>query len=339
MIRFASVRMCAPEPASQAAARGVFGAWVFGAGVLGAWWRHGARAIAASSALAASVAAQEPRASASERFTSELRPRLAARCFECHGTAKAKGDVDLERFANLAELRREPRLWQEALALVEAGDMPPPEAPALDAAERAALVAELRSALAEVARAEAGDPGPVLLRRLSNAEFAYTLRDLTGVASLEPARELPADGAAGEGFSNVGQALPMSPMLLAKYLDAAREIAAHLVLLPDGIAFSAHTSARDQSEERLAAIRALYRRYTHPGGATQVNLQGIVFDTNAGGRLPIERYLEAALALREGPRSPAHLEPLARERQLSAKYLGILMEALQAQEAVSLLAP
>ncbi|MBL8901134.1 MAG: DUF1592 domain-containing protein, partial [Planctomycetes bacterium] len=149
----------------------------------------------------------------------------------------------------------------------------------------------------------------------------------------------PADGAAGEGFSNVGQALPMSPMLLAKYLDAAREIAAHAVLLPDGIAFSAHTSARDQSEERLAAIRALYRRFTDPGGATQVNLQGIVFDTNAGGRLPIERYLEAALDLRDGPRSQARIEKLARERQLSAKYLGILMEALQAQEAVSLLAP
>ncbi|MBK9384282.1 MAG: DUF1592 domain-containing protein [Planctomycetes bacterium] len=269
----------------------------------------------------------------------ELRPRLAARCFECHGAAKAKGDVDLERFASLGDLRREPRLWQEALVLVEAGDMPPPEAPPLDAAERASLVAELRGALAEVARAEAGDPGPVLLRRLSNAEYGYTVRDLTGVASLDPARELPVDGAAGEGFSNVGQALPMSPMLLAKYLDAAREIAAHAVLLPDGIAFSAHTSARDQSEERLAAIRALYRRFTDPGGATQVNLQGIVFDTNAGGRLPIERYLEAALDMRDAPRSEARVQAVARERQLSAKYLGILLAALHAEDRTSLLAP
>ena len=55
---------------------------------------------------------------------------------------------------------------------------------------------------------------PVVLRRLSNTEYTYTLRDLTGVASLEPAREFPIDGAAGEGFTNTGNALVMSPALL-----------------------------------------------------------------------------------------------------------------------------
>ena len=83
------------------------------------------------------------------------------------------------------------------------------------------------------------------MRRLSNAEYTYTLRDLTGVETLDPAREFPTDGAAGEGFSNAGAALVMSPALLTKYLDAAKEISAHAVLLPDGIAFSAHTSPRD----------------------------------------------------------------------------------------------
>jgi hypothetical protein len=323
----------APELAPQAAARGVSR---LAHRSLSLRWLA---CFAVLSALLTPLAAQESPLAPDERFTLELRPRLAARCFECHGTATAKGDVDLERFQGLADLRREPRLWQEALALVEAGDMPPPEAPPLDERERAALVRELRAALAELARADAGDPGPVLLRRLSNAELAYTLRDLTGIASLDPARELPVDGAAGEGFSNVGQALPMSPMLLAKYLDAAREIAAHAVLLPDGISFSAHTSARDQSEERLAAIRALYRRYTHPGGASTVNLQGIVFDTNAGGRLPIERYLEAALALRAEPHTTARSAAVARERGLSPKYLGILLAALHAEDETSLLAP
>ena len=72
------------------------------------------------------------------------------------------------------------------------------------------------------ARARAGDPGPVVLRRLSNAEYTYTLRDLTGVDSLQPAREFPVDGAAGEGFTNTGNALVMSPTLIGKYLDAAR---------------------------------------------------------------------------------------------------------------------
>ena len=40
----------------------------------------------------------------------------------------------------------------------------------------------------------AGDPGTVLARRLSNAEYNYTIRDLTG-ADLRPAREFPIDPA------------------------------------------------------------------------------------------------------------------------------------------------
>ena len=35
------------------------------------------------------------------------------------------------------------------------------------------------------------------LRRLNNAEFTYTIRDLTGV-ELDPTRDFPVDGAAGE---------------------------------------------------------------------------------------------------------------------------------------------
>ena len=44
------------------------------------------------------------------------------------------------------------------------------------------------------------------------------------------------DGAAGEGFTNAGSAQGMSPSLVQKYLDAAKEVAAHTLLLPHGIA-------------------------------------------------------------------------------------------------------
>ncbi len=75
------------------------------------------------------------------------------------------------------------------------------------------------------------------MRRLSNVEYTRTIRDLTGVP-LDPAREFPQDGAAGEGFTNTGDALVMSPALLGKYLDAAKDVAAHAVPLPDGFRFS-----------------------------------------------------------------------------------------------------
>lgn len=45
---------------------------------------------------------------------------------------------------------------------------------------------------------------------------------------------------------------------------------------------------------------ALSYRNRHPDatGGTSVNLQGIQFDTNQGGRLPIEKYLAATLSAR-----------------------------------------
>src|SRR5207249_11772332 len=156
----------------------------------------------------------------------------------------------------------------------------------------------------DVARARAGDPGPVVLRRLSNAEYTYTIRDLTGVESLDPAREFPVDSASGEGFMNVGNSLVMSPSLVTKYLDAGKEIAAHAVLLPDGICFSPKCSGRDWTEELLAEIRATYREFTDNGGGTSVNLQGIRFETKDGGVLPLDKYLEVTLEVAAGA-SPA----------------------------------
>ena len=174
-----------------------------------------------------------------------------------------------------------------------------------------------------------------MLRRLGNAEYTYTLLDLTGV-DLQPAREFPVDGAAGEGFTNTGNALVMSPALLSKYLDAGKKIADHAVLLPDGIRFSPGATRRDWTDELLAQIRSFYGRFTDSGGGTQVNLQGIVFGTNQGGRLPLERYLAATIreraALASGAKSVADV---AREQGLNAKYLGILWSTLNGGDRVA----
>src|SRR6185295_10559946 len=48
------------------------------------------------------------------------------------------------------------------------------------------------------------------------------------------------DPANPEGFDNTGESLAMSPALMTKYLQAAREVANHLVLKPDGIGFAPH---------------------------------------------------------------------------------------------------
>src|SRR5207247_8180032 len=130
----------------------------------------------------------------------------------------------------------------------------------------------------------------------------------------------------------------MSACLLTIYLDAGNEIASHAMLLPDGIRCSPKATRRDWTEELLAQIRDLYREFTDPHGADKVNLQGIVFETNEGGRLPLEKYLAATLDQRDVAASdPKTLDTVARERGLNAKYLGALLSMLSGHEPSLLL--
>ncbi|QDT56972.1 hypothetical protein Pan44_50350 [Caulifigura coniformis] len=256
-----------------------------------------------------------------QRTTHSLLKRY---CIDCHSAADKQGELDLEQFTQFEHVRQAPAVWQKVAEMLDNGEMPPKDADQPTTAERRELRNWIERYLGAEARANAGDPGPVVLRRLTNAEYTYTVRDLTG-APLEPAREFPADGAAGEGFTNAGAAMAMSPALLQKYLDAGKDIASHAVLLPGGIRFSPSVTPRDWTEETLAAIHQIYDRYTEAKGATAISLQGIALQTNAGGRLPIEAYLAATLqerdALRAGRKSIAEV---ARERRLSPKYLGTL---------------
>ena len=260
---------------------------------------------------------------AQDHYQQTIRPILSTYCLSCHSTENQEGELDLERFSNLALVQRDVAVWEHVLEQLSLGTMPPETAPQLPHDEKQKLVAGIQGTLDEIALANAGDPGPVILRRLSNHEYTYSLRDLTGLESLNPAREFPVDGAAGEGFTNVGSALVMSPALLTKYLDAAKEVAQQAVLLPDGIRFSDSNSQQDWTAETLSEIRDFYARYTTRATGDTVQLQGIDLDTGtAEGRLPLTDYLAAL----QSDTAPENLSP---------KYLGILRDALQSDAVQS----
>ncbi len=232
-------------------------------------------------------------------------------CSECHSTTDKAGELDLEQFAKLANVRRSPRSWQKVAEMLDNGEMPPKDAEQLSAADRKGLRTWIEQYLNAEAHASAGDPGRVVMRRLNNVEYTNTVRDLTGVP-LSPASEFPVDGAAGEGFTNTGDSLVMSPALLTKYLDAAKEIASHAMLVPEGFRFSVATNRGDWIDELMANIRGLYARYS-----------------DGEGRPPLEAYLDALIANREalgaGSKSIA---AVAAERKISPKYLDTLFQIL-----------
>src|SRR3954468_21302060 len=278
-----------------------------------------------------SVWAEEPSATKlAAVYQSNIRPLMERYCHDCHGsTDTIEGDINLAAMKTWDDVAKHPKVWQKVAEMLGNGLMPPQDAEQPTETERDQLQKWVADDLTIEARAHAGDPGRVVLRRLSNAEYTYTLRDLTGVDSLDPAREFPADGAAGEGFTNTGNALVMSPALVTKYLDAAKEVASHAVLLPDGFRFSPHTTNRDWTDDTLAKIRDFYAQFTHAGGGSRVNLQGVVFDTNKGGHLPVEKYLAATLiehdAITSGRKT---VDAAARDHKLNTKYFGILWTSL-----------
>src|SRR5437899_879163 len=233
-------------------------------------WR-GLLCLASAAFLAAAIAAKgqvldgASRGRGGQTFSREVKPLVRNYCLKCHSTEKHKGDIDFEQFVSAADVFKHPKPWEKAIEQLASGEMPPKDKPQPTAEERQRLIDGVNAMLDEVALVRAGDPGPVVLRRLNNAEYTFTIRDLTGVESLDPAKEFPADSASGEGFMNVGNSLVMSPALMTKYFDAAREIAKHAVLLPDGISFSPGVSPRAWTDEKLAAMRAFYARLTGTG--------------------------------------------------------------------------
>ncbi|MEY4299871.1 MAG: hypothetical protein RIR25_1107, partial [Verrucomicrobiota bacterium] len=264
---------------------------------------------------------------AEDSFDLAIRPLLRDYCVTCHSTDKQEGELDLERFLTLEQVKRHADVWERVQEQMALGEMPPKDAKQVSTEQKTLLVKWVRTTLNEIALANSGDPGPVVLRRLSNYEYTYSLRDLTGVPSIDPAREFPVDGAAGEGFTNVGAALVMSPALLSKYLEAAKDVASHMVLTPTGIHFSAETSSRDWTDQTLSKIRAFYEKHTGSGESSQTVAQGIKLDTGTGsGRLPLARYLDA-------------LQGRGSTEGLSPKYLGILRDALASAQPSTLLDP
>ena len=152
------------------------------------------------------------------RFCGRIAPVVTA-----GKTPKAK--FDLSPYRSLEAVAGDLGHWKLVLKRLAEKDMPPKAAKANpDEKLRDRVVGWIRRLRRHEAQKNAGDPGPVLARRLSNAEYNYAIRDLTGV-DIRPTRDFPIDPANKAGFDNSGESLTMSPALLKKYLTAAREVA------------------------------------------------------------------------------------------------------------------
>jgi hypothetical protein len=191
------------------------------------------------------------------RFHATVQPFVANYCAECHGEEKPKGELNLSAYATLGAVASDLDQWETVLEQLEARTMPPAKARRHPEARlRQDVIEWIKAVRQQEATRNSGDPGRVPARRLSNAEYDRTIRDLTGV-DIRPTQEFPVDPANEAGFDNSAESLTMSPALMKKYLEAARRVADHVVLKPDGFDFAPFPVVADTDRDKYCVRRII----------------------------------------------------------------------------------
>jgi len=179
-------------------------------------------------------------------------------CFECHGTAKPKGKVSVERMVAAASVGPHADNWEKIAEMIETSEMPSDDAKAYPTdAERAEAVNWVRSALKTYETAHAGEPGRVTVRRLTSGEYAYAVRDLTGI-ELNVGLDASSDSVGGEGFTNFGDVQFVQDATIERFLEAAKAVADHAVIGAGPLQFYADAGKTGVELSALARINELY---------------------------------------------------------------------------------
>jgi mono/diheme cytochrome c family protein len=180
--------------------------------------------------LAALFIAVPPDSHAADRiadqFVQKIQPILEDHCYACHGNGLKKGGVILDSFtANQARLG-DREFWWRVLKNVRAGIMPPAGEPQLSVEQRRLLDDWIKHDSFGI-DPKNPNPGRVIVRRLNRVEYRNTIRALLDV-DYDTEAEFPPDDT-GHGFDNIGEVLTISPLLLEKYIAAAKTVVAAAV--------------------------------------------------------------------------------------------------------------
>lgn len=181
---------------------------------------------------------------AKQAYDKQIVPFIKNYCGECHGEKKRKGDITFQYAFKTPGAANFRKLWQDSVANVKAGDMPPEKATKQPSDEERKAFAQAVSLLKYLSPK---DPGTFVPRRLTKTEYGNTLRDVFRVDS-SLASELP-DEVVGAGYLN-----SISPLLVEQYLAVANAVVAKTPVLKDA-------SLGGLAKERVTHLaRVAYRR-------------------------------------------------------------------------------
>jgi hypothetical protein len=167
-----------------------------------------ALAMAAASPLALGQAA--PAAGSLDKLVDSY-------CAGCHNAEDWAGSLAFDTL-DLAHVAQEPEVWEKTIGKLRGRLMPPAGQKQPAQGDVDAVVRFLETSIDSAAGHK--HVGHVPVQRLSRDEFAASIRSLIGV-EINARQALPTEIEV-EGFSNIAEALAMSPAFLEQYMSATR---------------------------------------------------------------------------------------------------------------------
>lgn len=163
-------------------------------------------------------------------YIEKILPIMETRCVGCHRGEKIEGEFDLSKYADPQAAIEAGDAWERVAKRIRLNEMPPQGSPGLNDEQKGNFHRWVdsrpnRDLCNQLASDETQSwyQGNVMSRRLTQTEYRNAIFDLTG-QRLDPGEEPPSDGAGGEGFDTVGDALFTSTIHLESYLTAADRV-------------------------------------------------------------------------------------------------------------------
>ncbi len=194
------------------------------------------------------------------------------------------GGLNLKHLTGQTSMAEGFQHWEKVASALEQKLMPPAKMPQPSDEQRKQAVTWIRTKLNEAALKSAGDPGRVTVRRLTSGEYAYTIRDLTGI-EIKTDRDFASDSVGGEGFTNFGDVQFMQDANLERYLETSKRVSSHAVIGSGPIQFFADPGKSGLELSAISRIQAIY----HANGFRSASGEG-------GMAYSLDRYGKAIFA-------------------------------------------
>ena len=142
-------------------------------------------------------------------------------CVSCHNEKRRTAELTLQTI-DVQNIGPHAEVWEKVLRKIRSGDMPPASMPRPDKAAIGTFVTWLEAGLDRAADLTP-QPGRVAVHRLNRSEYANAIRDLLDL-EIDNRSVLIDEDPGVSGFDNTAGALSVSPVLVERYLAAARSV-------------------------------------------------------------------------------------------------------------------